>query len=598
LRERQKLENQNLTLHMRTGFRTKVFIGSVVAAAVSLIALAALLSWQVRGQQRSALERRLRDEARLIAELLSQATMNDGRALDAEADRLGQLVSTRITLVTEDGRVVGDSTQPAETLGTLENHAARPEIVAAREQGIGASERYSTTVDTDMLYVAVRASHPVVRYVRLALPLTDVGEQLATIRRAALTAMAVAVPLALAVSWILSAPLARRVQAIARVADRYSAGDLSRSTYDYGADELGTVARALDASVQELGGRLEELSRDRARMAAILAGMVEGVLVVDRQGRLQLVNRAAQDMLRVDASATSRSYLEVIRHPDIAAQLTRALRGDDAGSQEVALSRDPGRTFIARAAPVSGTGGGGAVLVLHDITDLRRADQIRRDFVANVSHELRTPLTAIRGYVEALLDEPTDQDSTNKFLEIIARHTTRMERLVKDLLRLARLDARQEVLEMARCDVRQLFSGVIADLTPSIEAKQQHVSIDVSQDAAQVDGDPAKLHDIVRNLVENAVNYSPDGANVTLAAARLNGKYTITVADSGPGIPPEDLGRVFERFYRVDKSRSRPGGTGLGLAIVKHLVELHGGEARAENAATGGAVFTVILPVE
>jgi signal transduction histidine kinase len=238
--------------------------------------------------------------------------------------------------------------------------------------------------------------------------------------------------------------------------------------------------------------------------------------------------------------------------------------------------------------------------VLHDITDLRRADQIRRDFVANVSHELRTPLTAIRGYVEALLDEgadgAADVESTHKFLEIIARHTTRMERLVKDLLRLARLDARQEALEMARCDVRQIFSGVVADLSPTIEAKRQHVSIDVPPEAMQVDGDPAKLHDIVRNLVENAVNYSPEGADVTLAASRVNGQYTITVADSGPGIPQEDLGRVFERFYRVDKSRARPGGTGLGLAIVKHLVELHGGEARAENAATGGAVFSIVLP--
>jgi two-component system phosphate regulon sensor histidine kinase PhoR len=411
-----------------------------------------------------------------------------------------------------------------------------------------------------------------------------------------LLALAAAIPISAVISWAISTPVARRAQAITTVADRYSAGDLSRSTYDYGTDELGTIARAFDTSVQELGGRLEDLSRDRARMGAILAGMVEGVLVVDRQGRLQLVNRAAQEMLRVDASATSRSYLEVIRHPDIAAQLTRALGGDDAGRQEVALSRDPGRTFIARAAPVSGSGGGGAVLVLHDITDLRRADQIRRDFVANVSHELRTPLTAIRGYVEALLDDPADPDGTRRFLEIIARHTTRMERLVKDLLRLARLDARQEALEMARCDVRQIFTGVIADLSPSIEAKQQRVAIAVQQDALQVDGDPAKLHDIVRNLVENAVNYSPDGADVTLAASRRNGKYTITVADSGPGIPPEDLSRVFERFYRVDKARARPGGTGLGLAIVKHLVELHGGEARAENAATGGAVFTVTLP--
>jgi two-component system phosphate regulon sensor histidine kinase PhoR len=583
---------------MRTSFRTKVFVGSVVAAAVSLLALAGVLSWQVRGQQREAVQQRLVDEAELIAELLSQLTSVSGPALDEEADRLGQLVSSRITFVAEDGRVVGDSTQAVEALGSLENHAQRPEVIAARERGIGTSERYSTTVDDDLAYVAVRASHPVVRYVRLALPLTDIAGQLAAIRRAALIAIGVSVPLALLVAWLFSAPLARRVQAIANVANRYSAGDLSRSTYDYGTDELGTVARALDSSIQELGGRIEDLSRDRARMVAILAGMVEGVLVVDRQGRLQLVNRAAQDMLRVDASAASRSYLEVIRHPEIAAQVTRALRGEEVASQEAALSRDPGRTFVARAAPVAGHGGGGAVLVLHDITDLRRADQIRRDFVANVSHELRTPLTAIRGYVEALLDEPGDAEGTQKFLEIIARHTTRMERLVKDLLRLARLDARQEVLEMARCDVRQLFSGVIADLSPSIEAKAQQVGIDVSADAAQVDGDPAKLHDIVRNLLENAVNYSPDGAAVTLGASRLNGLYTITVADSGPGIPQEDLARVFERFYRVDKSRSRPGGTGLGLAIVKHLVELHGGEARAENAANGGAVFTVTLPAQ
>jgi two-component system phosphate regulon sensor histidine kinase PhoR len=581
---------------MRTGFRTKVFIGSVVAATLSLIALAAVLSWQVRAQQRSVIERRLVDEARLIADLLSQVTGMDDAALDGEADRLGQLISGRITFVAEDGRVVGDSTQSSDALRTLENHLQRPEIVDARDRGIGTTQRYSTTVDTDMVYVAVRASHPIVRYVRVALPMTDVDAQLAAIRRLTLIGVAAAIPVALIISWMFSAPLAQRVHAIARVAERYSAGDLSRSTYDYGTDELGSVARVLDASVQELGKRIEELSRDRARMGAILAGMVEGVLVVDRQGRLQLVNRAAQEMLRVEPSAISHSYLEVIRHPDVAAQITTALRGEDVGSQEFALAREPGRTFVARAAPVSGAGGGGAVLVLHDITDLRRADQIRRDFVANVSHELRTPLTAIRGYVEALLDEPGDADSTHRFLEIIARHTTRMERLVKDLLRLARLDARQEALEMARCDVRQLFSGVIADLSPSIEAKQQHVAMEVPPEAGHVDGDPAKLHDIVRNLVENAVNYSPDGADVKLAAARVNGVYQITVADSGPGIPQEDLARVFERFYRVDKSRSRPGGTGLGLAIVKHLVELHGGEARAENAPTGGAVFTVTLP--
>jgi len=215
--------------------------------------------------------------------------------------------------------------------------------------------------------------------------------------------------------------------------------------------------------------------------------------------------------------------------------------------------------------------------------------------VANVSHELRTPLTAIRGYVEALQDEP-NADTTRRFLDIIARHTIRMERLVKDLLRLARLDAHQEPLEVAPCDLQQLFQSVVADLAPSIEGKNQRVSVEVAPAACSVAADPAKLHDVVRNLVENAVNYSPDAAEIQLSARRQDAMITIEVADAGPGIPPDDITRVFERFYRVDKSRSRPGGTGLGLAIVKHLVELHRGEATAMNRPEGGAVFTVVLP--
>ena len=581
---------------MRASFRTQVFIGSFAGAAVSLIVLAVLLAWRVSERQQASIERHLTDEARLIATLLSENTERDVSALDREADRLGQQIASRITLVAADGRVVGDSTQTEQELATLENHAGRPEIVDAGRGDIGVSRRYSTTVGTDMLYVATRTSHPVVRYVRVALPLSDVDSQLAVIRNAALVALAASVPLALFVSWFFSAPLARRVQAIAGVAQRYSSGDLTRSAYDYGADELGLVARVMDDTVHELGRRLGELSRDRARMEAILSGMVEGVLVVDGQGRLQLVNRAAQAMLRVESSSTGRLYLEVIRHPDIAAQITAALRGDAVGSHEVVFARDPGRTFIARAAPVQAPGGGGAVLVLHDITDLRRADQIRRDFVANVSHELRTPLTAIRGYVEALLDGPTDADDTHRFLEIIARHSTRMERLVQDLLRLARLDAKQEALDVTRCDIEQLFAGVIADLAPTIELKNQRVTITVPPDATHVDGDPGKLHDVVRNLVENAVNYSPEGAEVRVSSGLDRGSFLITVADSGPGIPEEDLARVFERFYRVDKSRARPGGTGLGLAIVRHLVELHGGEARAQNAPGGGAVFTISVP--
>lgn len=576
-----------------TRFRTKVFIAALVAAMASLLVASLLLSWEVRSRQQREIEERLAVEARALAGLLPDADTPD--ALEREADRIGRLIASRVTLIAEDGRVVADSAQPDGS--ELANHATRPEIAAARDAGVGTSRRYSTTVDADMMYVAVRTAHPVVRYVRLALPLTEIDRQLAAIRTMTLIALAAAVPVALLVSWLVSAPLARRVQGVAAVAHRYARGDLSRAgTTDYGNDELGEVARVLDASVQELGRRLDEQTRDGARMEAILSGMAEGVLVVDRRGRIQRANGAAQQMLHIDDTAIGRPYLEVLRQPDIGELLGIALGGGEAPARDLVLPRDSKRVLVARAAPVSASGGGGAVLVLHDISDLRRADQVRRDFVANVSHELRTPLTAIRGYVEALQDEPEQSESTARFLDIIGRHTARMERLVAGLLRLARLDARQEPLERAPCDVRQIFDAVTAELGPAIRARQQRIAIEVPADRGTVAADPAKLHDVVRNLVENAVNYSPEGAEVHLDAERVPSAFIIRVADSGPGIPEEDLARVFERFYRVDKARARPGGTGLGLAIVRHLVQLHGGTVTASNRPEGGALFTVVLP--
>jgi two-component system, OmpR family, phosphate regulon sensor histidine kinase PhoR len=325
--------------------------------------------------------------------------------------------------------------------------------------------------------------------------------------------------------------------------------------------------------------------------------MIEGVLVVDQQGRLRLANEAARRMLQLDDRAVGRHYVETIRHPAISALVAAALSGRVPEALQLATPRDEARTITARAAPVISNGAQGAVLVLHDITDLRRADQIRRDFVANVSHELRTPLTAIRGYVEALSEPGTSAQDRRRFLEIVARHTDRMERLVKDLLRLARLDAGQEGLEVIACEVRSLVDGVLADLSPMVDARDQTIATTIAPEAKTVRGDPAKLHDALRNLVANACTYSPPGTTVYVEAARDSARIEISVEDEGPGIPDEDRVRVFERFYRVDKSRARdPGGTGLGLAIVKHLVELHGGTVRVENRGEGGARFTISLP--
>ncbi len=360
--------------------------------------------------------------------------------------------------------------------------------------------------------------------------------------------------------------------------------------------------RRSSAEMLELSRRLSEMETDRARMAAILSGMVEGVLVVDGEGRLRLVNDAARRMLNLENNLVGRHYVEAVRQPGVVRQLGAALTGEHRPPIEVPLdtagTAGSPRIFRAQATPATATAsGGGAVLVLHDISDLRRIDRVRRDFVANVSHELRTPLTAVRGYVEALMEEPAESPQRKKFLEVIDRHTGRMERLVRDLLRLARLDGSQEAADLHPIEVATLFRSVSTDLSERIDRQRLRVDITVDPGAEMIEADATKMHDALRNLMENAVNYSPEGGRIELGARVVDGRVLLTVADHGPGVPEADLERVFERFYRVDKSRTRdPGGTGLGLSIVRHLVELHGGRVRADNRKNAGAVFTISLP--
>jgi two-component system, OmpR family, phosphate regulon sensor histidine kinase PhoR len=586
-------------MRIRPGFQGKLFLSAFTVAALGLVVAGTMFAVSVRRQTEERIEQTLAAEARLAAELLTHGDPEGDTplSLDAEADRIGALIGARVKFIARDGRVVGDSAEPFSALPSLENHATRPEVLEAGSRGRGLSRRYSATIGTDMLYLAVPVEHRDVAFVRVALPLTGVQEQLRPAVTATATALAIALGSAAVIAFLLSARLGRRVRAIADVAARYRIGDLTPSRLDFGDDELGVVSRALDDSVQELGRRVDELARDRSRMEAMLSGMIEGVLVVDPAGRVQLANRAARQILRLDESTIGRPYVEAIRHPAITDLVGSALAGRASESVQLSPPHDDSRTLMARAAPVTPDGAHGAVLVLHDITELKRADQIRRDFVANVSHELRTPLTAIRGYVEALSEPDTSLDDSQRFLDIIMRHALRMERLVKDLLRLARLDAGQETLEMAACDTRSLIQSVVADLGSTVEGRRQQIAVDVAPGAETVRADPAKLHDVLRNLVVNASTYSPAGTAIQIHATSANGRTAIAIEDAGPGIPEEDLGRVFERFYRVDKSRARdPGGTGLGLSIVKHLVELHGGRVVAENRTEGGARFTVTLP--
>jgi two-component system phosphate regulon sensor histidine kinase PhoR len=586
-------------------FQTRLFVAATAAAVIALAVAGALIATTMARRTDERIEQTLVAEARLAADLLDRsadpvasADMDARiREYDAEADRLAALLDARVTLIARDGRVLGDSAETPAAVALMENHGGRPEVVEARDQGLGKSRRHSDTVNIDMLYVAAPVAHSTVAVVRVALPLSGIRQQLRSVLTATLTALAVALAGALLIGWIFSSRVGRRVRAIAEVASRYRGGDLSAARLDYGDDELGSVARALDNAVQAVGQQLTEQARDRSRMEAILSGMIEGVIVVDPQGRLQLANAAASRMLKIDDLTLGRHYVESIRHPAIAELVAAALAGRTSEGLQMSPPRDASRTIIARAAPAAGGSEHGAALVLHDITELRRADQIRRDFVANVSHELRTPLTAIRGYVEALAEGDTSVEESRRFLDIITRHTERMERLVKDLLRLARLDAGQETVDLVACDARNLVAAVVSELSSTLDQRDQLVEILIAPESETLRADPTKLHDVLRNLIANANTYAPEHTTIRVETARSGSSYVLSVADQGPGIPDEDLSRVFERFYRVDKSRARdPGGTGLGLAIVKHLVELHKGNVRAENRPEGGTKVMVTLP--
>jgi two-component system phosphate regulon sensor histidine kinase PhoR len=575
-------------------FRTRTFLGVFATAALALTVSTILVERAIRREVSEDVRISLTDEARMAAYLV--AIQGDVADMDAEADAVGRRIRARVTFIAADGRVLGDSEVATEALADLENHATREEVIDALRDGEGTFVRVSRTTGIETRYVAVRTAGGPVAIVRLALPMTTIADRIWDVRRLALVGLGAGLVATLLLTTAASLWLNRRLRVVADTARRYAAGDFSRPARDHGQDEVGQIANVLDRTARDLGSQLKAMARERAHVDAILTGMIEGVLLVDAGGHLVLTNPAVRSMLRLPLEPGSPHYVEVVRQPDLTGELAAALAGRATRPVEVQIDPASRRTYMANVVPVARERGGGAVLVLHDITDLRHADQVRRDFVANVSHELRTPLTAIRGYVEAMTDS-TDPVESRQFLDVIARHALRMERLVRDLLRLARLDAGQETIERNACSLAGLMSGVERDLADQLARRHQRLDVSIDADAASVPGDNAKLHDVFRNLIENAANYSPDDTAIEVRARRTGDHVDLTVADRGPGVPPIDLPRIFERFYRVDRSRARdPGGTGLGLSIVKHLVGLHGGTVSAANREGGGAIFTVRLP--
>ena len=591
---------------MRLPLQWKILAGCLVVAVTSLGVAGWLALGVFESRDNEHLQAGLTAQARLVGELftdLLDRTAPDMQQIDSLADRLGESIQARITVIAPDGKVLGDSYESGDSLRSMENHLSRPEVREALSRGVGSSVRLSDTVGIRMVNVALPVQSPAsdnrLGIVRLSLPLTQIEQHYHALRKSLGLALAVAFLLSVGLSYLLArsitGPLARMVEA----AKSMVGGEFKQRIPAGSNDELSDLASALNQMASSIEEKIEALKQDRAKMAATLIAMQEGVMVLTVDGTLRLTNPAMERMIgRHDSELTGKSYWEVVRQPKLNEFISHALAG--AGQMtEISLGTRSDRIFQVYASSLAESHDrpAGLVLVFHDITELRRLEQVRKDFVANVSHELRTPITAIKGYVEALRDDPkVDLQQRQRFLEIIETHTDRLNVIITDLLLLSKIESGQIPLQQHPVELVPLLHRTLGLFSHQINRKQHKVVLNGSGALPPVLGDEERLGQVFSNLLDNAIKYTPDHGAITITLGEENGSVDVHIDDTGIGIPPTDLPRIFERFYRVDKARSRElGGTGLGLAIVKHLVEAHGGTVTAESRGKGTR-FTVKLP--
>lgn len=586
---------------MKFGIRWKLFGSYLVLLLVMGGVLFAYLSRTLEQQLVDDIRGQLAREARLSVELAN----HEGGELSREGVRLAQIIGhslrVRATLIAPDGTVLGDSEIQPGKLPTLENHRARPEVVAALKGGEGSEIRYSTTLGIRMLYVAVplpAENGQLQGVVRLALPLASVEQARTSLHESLLVAFALAALLAVGLSLVLTQISSRILRILGEGAERFGAGDFRRKVPVVSDDELGELARVMNAMAERLQQQMERVAAERQRLDTILRGMGEGLLVAGRDGTVRLVNPAFRALFGIGEESIGRPLQDLSRHPALHATFRKVLAQREEQVTELALGGDDGPVLLTHWVPLREGGEVvGVVAVFHDISDLKRLERVRRDFVANVSHELRTPVAVIRGYAESLTSDLVEREpaAAVRFAGVIRNHAERLTSLIGDLLTLSELEAGRAELQLESTALRPLAERCCALLEPKAAVKG--VVFDCAGiEELSVLAHRGRLEQVLLNLLDNAVKYSPDGETVTISAAAERDLVRISVMDRGAGIPAEALPRLFERFYRVDAGRSRDeGGTGLGLAIVKHIVQLHGGRVWVDSRPGGGSRFHVEL---
>jgi two-component system phosphate regulon sensor histidine kinase PhoR len=581
---------------MFSTIRWRIAVPYLFLILLTMLGLILYGSRAVRAAYLGELEKRLTDETSLLADTMkAQLTETQSEdALQATAQRSAALVEARVTIIASDGTVVGES---HEDRTQMDNHLYRPEVQEALATGQGSSVRFSRTLGYDMMYVAVPVTQDgeVVGFVRLALSLQQVESNVARLRWAILGGGLVATAIAIVLSIVVAERIARPVRQLTRVAERMAQGELDARLYPTARDEIGQLTRTFNHMADQLEDKVAALADERAQLAAVLENMADGVLIVDESDRVRLINGAAARLLgATPEQALGLSFAQVARHHELI-DFWRECRG--AGSEQIELLEVGPEEFFWRVivTPLEDKDRSACLVILQDLTELRRLQTIRQDLVGNVSHELRTPLASLRALVDTLRDGALeDPPAAQRFLDLMETEVDALTQIVQETLELSRIESRRVPLRLSPTAVADLILPALERLRPQAERAELDVKLDLPENMPPVLADRERVQQVISNLLHNAIKFTTPGGRINISAKAVGDEVTIAVSDTGVGISTEDLPRVFERFYKADRARSG-GGTGLGLAIAKHIVQGHGGHIWAESTEGKGSTFFFTL---
>jgi two-component system phosphate regulon sensor histidine kinase PhoR len=581
----------------------QLYLPCLFVTVLALVLLGWYVSYSLRGFYYEEVAQNLKSRVELARRnILINLNDKNFEEVDRQCKVLGQTGLFRLTIILSDGTVVGDSD---EEVRRMENHADRPEFRQAINGQTGRSVRFSDTLGRNMMYVAVplKEQDKTVAVARGAISVSAIDQVMGDIYAKIIWGVLGIAICAAGVTFIVSRKITKPVEQMTEASKQFAEGEMERRVPVPDSAELAELANALNQTAEQLQQTIKTITMERNRFEAILSSMAEGVIAVDSDGNIVSINKKAAELLEIeDVSATGHSIEEVIRNPDIQRFMRYTLKLSSQTEEDIFLPARQPIMLRARGTYLTDHQGNksGAVIVLSDMTKLQRLENIRRDFVANVSHELRTPITSIKGFVETLLDGAINEpEEAKRFLRIIADHTDRLMAIIDDLLSLSRLeeDGQARSVAMEYLKVRPVLESAVELSGPKAGDKKIKIQIDCD-DEIETMMNPTLLEQAILNLVDNAIKYSPAESTVQITGKKTENEVTISVKDLGCGIEKRHLERIFERFYVVDKARSRKlGGTGLGLSIVKHIAQLHSGSVTVESVQDRGSTFTIHLPI-